>query len=209
MIRPHAVRAVQRRIRVLEHDLQRLDLRPCCARPRGRQRVPVELDDAVRRRARQAEQHAGQRGLAAARFADQAQRLAGPTARTSMSRRACDACAARRRKVLARSLDRAAPARAPASRAPLRRQLGRRRARQVAAPRSWKWQRLDRPSPSVDQRRRLVAADARAPGRSGRRRRSRGSAPGDGRQESRGWCRAAARACRGPRRGRQRSRPTV
>ena len=84
---PHRVPAVERRVRVLEHDLDRPHLlrRPLAGG--RRQRLPVELEHAALVARRDAEQHAGERRLAAARLADQAQRLARPDLRGHVGQR--------------------------------------------------------------------------------------------------------------------------
>ena len=63
---PDGVAAVQRRIRVLEHDLQRLELLPWPVLRLGAQRGPVQFHDGAFVRCDEAEQGPGQGGLAAA-----------------------------------------------------------------------------------------------------------------------------------------------
>ncbi len=74
----HRVAAVQRRVRVLEHDLQRLELIAGAVAHVGGQRLLGELDGRARIGRDQAEQHPGQGGLAAAGLADEAERLPAP-----------------------------------------------------------------------------------------------------------------------------------
>src|SRR5256885_149294 len=60
------VRAVQRRVGVLEDDLQHLLLYARAPRRRRRERLPLERDAGAAVRRGEAEQHSGERGLAAA-----------------------------------------------------------------------------------------------------------------------------------------------
>ena len=67
---------VERGVRVLEHDLQRPHLLAVAVVDLRRDRRALELDDRSFVRRRQPEQQAGQRRLAAARLADEPERLA-------------------------------------------------------------------------------------------------------------------------------------
>ena len=83
----HGVPPVERRVRVLEHDLDRAKVVASCAsdsRPASAR--DLELDGA-RRRADDPEQRARQRRLAAARLADEAERLARPDRRADADER--------------------------------------------------------------------------------------------------------------------------
>ena len=74
---PHGVPAVERRVRVLEDDLERAHVGRRALRERRRELPAVERDGA-RGRLDDAEQRAGERRLAAARLADEPERLTRP-----------------------------------------------------------------------------------------------------------------------------------
>src|SRR5207245_6611209 len=74
---PDRVPAVERRVGVLEDDLKRPDLLVAALREPRREHTPVELHRAGRRRD-DAEQRAGEGGLAAPGLADEAERLTRP-----------------------------------------------------------------------------------------------------------------------------------
>src|SRR5262249_61361512 len=74
---PDRVAAVQRRVRILEDDLQRAQVRMLSTVIGGRERSAFEQYGARGRRD-DAEERAGERRLPASGLADEAERLAGP-----------------------------------------------------------------------------------------------------------------------------------
>src|SRR5207248_6795626 len=82
----HGVATVQRRVRVLEDDLQRPHVLPASTREAWSELAAVELDGPARRR-HESEERARERRLPAAGLADQAERLAGPDRRRHVFQR--------------------------------------------------------------------------------------------------------------------------